>query len=188
MSTISPDQEALFQRAIDLVGFAVANHLMQRAIVGDSTWPVLNAPLLHKVLDHIVAHPDEHDQSLWATRRFDQDGNVCGTRYCFAGHTVVMGMGQGEQLIWHPQTWREIPYQDELQVASSGAVDLNSADGRIRLIASRAQELLGLTLQESERLFFATNRVDQIAHMIEVMELAEQHRLARIETAEGKAR
>lgn len=183
MSTISPDQEALFQRIIDLVGFAVGNHLAQRAIVGDSTWPTLNAPLLRKVLDHIVAHPDEHDQSLWATRRFDQRGNVCGTRYCFAGHTVVMGMEQGEQLIWHPQTWRAVPYQDELQVASSGAVDLNSTDGRIRLIASRAQELLGLTQQESERLFFATNRVDHIARMIEVMELAERHRLDRIETA-----
>lgn len=43
----------------------------------------MNVTLLQKVLDHITAHPEEHDQNFYAIRR------DCGTTMCVAGHTVV---------------------------------------------------------------------------------------------------
>jgi hypothetical protein len=180
--TALTDAQAVAERIIELVGFAVGGHLAHRAVVGNSTWPDLDLPLLNKVMDHIEAHPEEHDQSIWAKRRFDQDGNACGTQYCFAGHTVVMGMRDGEQLIWRPQTWRNVVGGDPL-VATSGAVDVADAQGTINLIADRAQALLGLTRQEAERLFFAGQRREQLRRMVQALELAEQCRLARLHQA-----
>lgn len=43
-----------------------------------------NFHLLWKVYDHIVAHPEEWRQGMWATK------TDCGTAYCFAGHAVTM--------------------------------------------------------------------------------------------------
>lgn len=40
----------------------------------------LNIPLLRKTMEHIEAHPEEHDQMTW----------VCGTTMCFAGHAAVI--------------------------------------------------------------------------------------------------
>lgn len=45
----------------------------------------INVPLLRKVMEHIEAHPDEHDQSYWAKR------TPCGTTFCFAGWAVQLG-------------------------------------------------------------------------------------------------
>lgn len=44
----------------------------------------INAPLLRKVLDHITAHPEEWDQTDWASM------TSCGTACCVAGHAAVM--------------------------------------------------------------------------------------------------
>ena len=46
---------------------------------------MINAPLLQKALDHIEAHPDEHDQAHYASRT-----SGCGTAYCLAGHVAVI--------------------------------------------------------------------------------------------------
>lgn len=44
----------------------------------------VNEDLLRRVLEHVTAHPDEHNQAHWAVR------SDCGTAYCVAGHAVVM--------------------------------------------------------------------------------------------------
>lgn len=45
-----------------------------------------NVPLLEKVYDHIVAHPDEWSQTTWR----DEAANRCGTTFCFAGLAVML--------------------------------------------------------------------------------------------------
>jgi len=48
-----------------------------------------NQELAKKVLDHILAHPEEHDQSTWGIKA------ECGTVACIAGWTCILA-GQEE--------------------------------------------------------------------------------------------
>lgn len=48
------------------------------------TAPTPNAELAYRVLDHIDAHPDQHDQGRWFRK------TACGTAGCFAGWTVAL--------------------------------------------------------------------------------------------------
>lgn len=45
----------------------------------------MNMELLKKVRDHIVAHPEEHNQGTWGEKV------GCGTVACAAGWTVLLG-------------------------------------------------------------------------------------------------
>lgn len=79
------------------------------------TEPTPNLPLLRKILDHIDAHPEEHDQETWES--------ACGTTRCVAGWAL---------------------HFDGQKVRADGS------------IPRRAREVLGLTVSESEALFFDT--------------------------------
>jgi hypothetical protein len=85
-----------------------------------------NWPLLWKVYDHIVAHPEEWNQSFYANR------TSCGTTFCFAGHAVNMV---------HEVTWPEHAFP----------LINNGPPGRI--IPNVAAEELGLTSSETTELF-----------------------------------
>jgi hypothetical protein len=174
------DLHETIEQIVALNGFAVGNVLALRAQAGRA-WPALDLPLLHKVMDHIIEHPEEHDQTIWASRRLDESGTPCGTKFCFAGHTVNMAMGPSERIVWHHQTWRVTGPECEPVPASADAVSVTGADGTPMLIATRAASLLGLTPQEADRLFFAANRVSQIRGIVQGLELAERCRLFRIE-------
>lgn len=55
--------------------------------------------VMRKTLEHVLAHPDEHDQSSWGwsydlvERRELPHVPACGTSYCFAGHAAVTVSG-----------------------------------------------------------------------------------------------
>jgi hypothetical protein len=49
----------------------------------------LNAELAYRVLDHIDAHPEQHDQGLWFAEKYE-----CGTVACFAGWTAMLAGGR----------------------------------------------------------------------------------------------
>lgn len=51
----------------------------------------VNVPLLRKTLEHIEAHPEEHNQRVWAVR------TSCGTAACLAGWVVQLA---GRDLDW----------------------------------------------------------------------------------------
>lgn len=93
----------------------------------------LNVPLLTKVLDHITAHPEEHDQRSWAIRK---DG--CGTACCVAGWAVVMS---GHEFAWWE--WSDGDVADE-------TVDHE-------LIGHVAQRELGLTYEQARLMFRGDN-------------------------------
>jgi hypothetical protein len=84
------------------------------------TAPTPNAALAYKVLDHIDAHPEQHEQSVWTTMTY------CGTAACFAGWTCLLS---GDRLV-----------EDE-----DGDTDVEVwVGGNIRRIPERAAELLGI--------------------------------------------
>lgn len=89
----------------------------------------VNVALLCKVMEHIEAHPEEHDQAEWAEQ------TACGTTYCFAGHTVLIA---GWSLNF-----------DEDGVAVSCRMD-----GESLLIPEAARLELGLNYYDTRDLFW----------------------------------
>ncbi len=49
--------------------------------------PAVDVPLLRKVLEHLTAHPDQHEQRHWWLTDTD---TACGTAGCIAGWTVAL--------------------------------------------------------------------------------------------------
>lgn len=54
----------------------------------------IDVPLLRKTLEHITAHPEEHQQGVWGERFLD---TACGTAFCLAGHAVQFA---GHEIEW----------------------------------------------------------------------------------------
>lgn len=102
----------------------------------------VNEDLLRRVLDHITAHPDEHNQGHWAL------WSDCGTAYCVAGHAVVMS-----------------GYEPDWLSAFGGSEGISTAGvaGKDQTIAELAAELLGLEFDSAhDGLFFGGNDLDAL--------------------------
>ncbi len=107
---------------------------------------MLNVPLLRKTLEHITAHPKEHDQEIWALRL-----PSCGTKGCVAYHAAIMegdlqAISSFDGLIWHIE-------------------DHNGK--RVGSIQRVAQDRLGLNDWQAGVLFESNNTVSrlwQLAH------------------------
>jgi hypothetical protein len=93
-----------------------------------------NQELAKTVLDHLLAHPEQHNQDRWGER------TECGTTMCVAGWTCELA---GERLEWQRSS------------TTTGVGTWCTTDGVY--IPRRAAQLLGLTEDEAARLFF-TNK------------------------------
>lgn len=58
--------------------------LRQSAHLATNGYREPNLPLINKIMDHVLAHPETHRQASYAVK------SECGTAYCFAGHAVHM--------------------------------------------------------------------------------------------------
>lgn len=103
----------------------------------DAAARTVNVELLRKVLEHITAHPDEHDQEVWARR------TACGTAMCLAGHAVVM---TGHRIDW--------------SLLDIGGLATFTTTGEI--IEAVAERELGLDLGQSVELFSAANTLARL--------------------------
>lgn len=99
----------------------------------------INIPLLRKVMDHITAHPEEHDQTTWGQRRH------CGTTFCVAGWAVQFA---GHEIVW--------PSDDEAEFVEDG-----------QAIADVAETALGLTPWQAEQLFHQSFGLPQVWDAVE---------------------
>jgi len=97
--------------------------------------PERHIPLLQKVLDHVTAHPEEHDQSVWARQ------TPCGTSMCVAGHTAAMCGWDLDRSVWSPMTGFSRVLRDNVP----------------RHVSDVAAEELGLTTHEADVLFDGWN-------------------------------
>ena len=99
-----------------------------------------NVPLLRKVLEHITAHPEEWNQEWWAVKSTESS---CGTACCVAGWTVSWA-GHGFQ--WD----------------SEGRSSVYLKEDDMRSIPHVAQDLLGLSPQQANTLFFSGNSLQDL--------------------------
>lgn len=113
----------------------------------------MNFPLLWKVYDHIVAHPEEHYQEAWALK------GTCGTQFCFAGHAVAIGRPDAEV------AWKQVGDYAAASVVIEGDMAYEIRD--------IAKETLGLTDMEADALFYSGNTVEHIHRILTCWEKGE---------------
>lgn len=117
----------------------------------DLEQPIKDFPLLWKVYDHIVAHPEEWDQGVWAVQSKTLS---CGTAFCFAGHAVMMS---------HPTA---VPIWATGRDTDFSGADSVEIDGTMQTIPEAAKQALGLTSSERALLFNGSNDLETIHGLI----------------------
>lgn len=91
--------------------------------------------LAQKVLDHIEAHPERHDQHRWVDNPYD-----CGTSACLAGWTVLLNAQEGE-----------LPADTRVRLAHELSVDGNWESVAAKLLLGDEFEPEWLTRDVSEQ-------------------------------------
>lgn len=119
---------------------------------------------MRKTLEHVLAHPDGHDQSSWGwsydPNEVDRAPHVpaCGTSYCFAGHAAVTVAGA-------TPLFDEGPYGSLRVVVPPGASLTDPAQHHD--VAAYAAEVLGLPDHEGGVFLFAgTNTLVDLADLV----------------------
>lgn len=118
-----------------------------------------NTELLKRTLNHIEAHPEEWDQEYWARR------TLCGTSYCFAGTAVVLsGL---------PLAWRDVDADDYGVDADELAHNVIDEGEVGDSIATAARDLLELTADQADRLFYPGNSIEKLRDLVAELTAAE---------------
>jgi hypothetical protein len=89
------------------------------------------------LLDRVMDHIDQHPEE------WDQAAWFCGTAACFAGHAVLM------------DGWKIVHAFGDIE-----------KDGKLDMADQVAQRLLGLPRREANRLFCASNTLDDLHSMV----------------------
>jgi len=105
-----------------------------------------NAELAWRVMDHIDAHPEQHNQGAWF---FRQPASDCGTKACFAGWASLLS---GDEPKW--------AHGYQLQT------DAVIAGGKTRYIEARAMELLGISGDQADALFYGANSREDLGRLV----------------------
>lgn len=112
--------------------------------------PTLDIPFSRKVLEHLIAFPEEHEQDYYGVK------NACGTKTCIAGTAVMLDAAT-------TITWD-----------SGGGMDTEVVvDGRYIEIESRAQDLLGLGDNDATELFHNYDNASAVTQLGSYIEQAE---------------
>lgn len=118
-----------------------------------------NTELLNRTLNYIEAHLDEWDQEYWARR------TSCGTSYCFAGTAVVLS---GLPLAWHDAG--EDDYGVDADELAHNVIDEGEVGDSI---ATTARNLLELTADQADRLFYPGNNLAKLHSLVAEFTAAE---------------
>lgn len=108
-----------------------------------------NDDLFIRVLARIEKDPDGWDQNVWGWK------DDCSTVYCFAGHTLA----EAEASV----VWQSIGDSGKSGRISLPAIPPNASPFvRGRAIVQRASELLGITPEQAEELFYLPTDVELV--------------------------
>lgn len=106
------------------------------------------------VLDHLIQHPEQHDQTSFGWR------DECGTTACVAGWTIIFAEQQGMQINWGPN--------GGIGVLST----VHMPDGNCLVPFVAAWKLLGLEYDQAERLFYGMDEDQARAYLRELLDAA----------------
>lgn len=105
-----------------------------------------NIEKLEAVLNQIKAHPESHNQEVWAEK------TECGTAYCMAGWAVALA---GYEFDWHSDG-----------TTSSVITERTATSTHYELIEEVATVVLGLDFCDAVELFHSLNTVDDLELMV----------------------
>lgn len=133
-----------------------------------------NIAKLEEVLDYIRTHPEQHNQDWWAQR------TACGTAQCFAGWAVVL---DGYRIAWwDDSTMAECcvvpdthPHALDALLVTGTEEPLASGEA-LAAICPLAEDILGLTREQSNELFSAANTIDDLERIVK--DIANEQRAA----------
>jgi hypothetical protein len=116
----------------------------------------VNTDLLYEVLDTVIAAEADGTWNQGAWIGYDE---MCGTTACFAGYTLIV---QGGQVLTRKA-------RDDGGPEYIEAYGIQMKQGRVRAcdIAFEAKEALGLTYEETDRLFNADNSLSTIKQIVD---------------------
>lgn len=100
----------------------------------------LDIPRARKTLEHLIAHPEEHNQKQFGRR------TACGTTMCIAGTTVYQDAVAGGQVGWHEYATAEYMVGPDPQRSGSN-IDCS-------WVPFTAANLLGLGAEDASELFY----------------------------------
>jgi hypothetical protein len=101
-----------------------------------------NYEMLRKVYDQVTIHPETHDQEVF----------ICDTRRCIAGWTIEFSTE------WEFDTVATVK---PVGMSTVEALDL----GEVESVSAAAKEILGLTDDEADYLFFCESNDEAIRYL-----------------------
>lgn len=110
---------------------------------------MVNAAKVTEVMDHIKAHPEQHDPEFWAAWQED------ATTYCFAGHTLVF------------DGWKFIEFGGMLEGSISSSFTAIKDGVRTEDIIGTAAGILGLDRGQAFYLFYQASTVEDIEEAVD---------------------
>jgi len=126
--------------------------------------PELNVELFDETLQHVIDHPEQHDQTSWRSE--------CGTTCCFAGRAVALA---GARWVREEYTAQQLGTSDQRRAYLFAEEDdphshrqhwrVYDEDGTERtvpvvFVRRRAERLLGLTENQASMLFLVAQTRD----------------------------
>jgi len=112
----------------------------------------INVELLRRTLEYITEHPEQHDQSIWARIHVKES---CGTAMCLCGWAATLAKAE--------MTWRAFKDYRTGEVVFR---ELERINGEEPYYGGR--DLLGLTEDQAEDLFFDENSLALLWAMAEL--------------------
>lgn len=124
-----------------------------------------DAEMLHRTMDRVLAHPEEHEQGAWR----------CKTGCCFAGHAALEAGGvwltdvYGRGVDWDHRAYMIAVPEDKLR--HTELVRVAREDGvveevRAIHVSARAGRVLGLDYHQRTRLFAGNNTPEMLKDLI----------------------
>lgn len=118
----------------------------------------LDIPYARKVLEHLIAHPEEHNQGHFGYR------TPCGTTACIAGTAVLFDAAT------------KVGWTDLSRPGNSSLFTIVLVDNGLMDLNCRAAELLGLSEEDANVLFYdfnARSALQRLTHYIAEAEKAQ---------------
>lgn len=118
----------------------------------------LDIAFARKVLEHLIAHPEEHSQNYFGMQR------ACGTTACIAGTAVIMD--PQSTAVWASVISMTCGFVGKQM--TSVWVDGESMD-----VEHRAAQLLGLDFVDTNKLFYCFNDAEALGLLASYIQQAE---------------
>jgi hypothetical protein len=115
-----------------------------------------NIPLIRKTWEYITEHPEEHNQKDWARQ------TTCGTTYCFAGTALVLSNYDFDFGEAKPDRFDF----GEANPVHRSAYVVKSPEGKLVSIGGSAEQELGLTYEEANKLFLDCHTLADVGDML----------------------